>query len=180
MSVQNVFLFTMCTFNFFFSIFVTCMFWYIAEIFKTAQPLTIRTKDNLVHSEKTTVPNKMHSSTTSGIQPMYLLVGVGVILTLFLFIIIIELCNKAKSSKAKTVFRQRRYETRNSSNQCSRAANSQNNEGPSHPPNDVEYAEVNEVAEMQPTNASNALSQGRPANSNGNSLVANGNNHILN
>ena len=156
------------------------MFWYIAEIFKTTKPLTIRTKDNLVHSEKTTVPNKMHSSTTSGIQPMYLLVGVGVILTLFLFIIIIELCNKATSKKAKTVFRQRRYETKNSSNQCSRAAISQNNEGPSYPPNDVEYAEVNEVAEMQPTNISrsNALSQGRPANSNGNILVAYGNSHI--
>lgn len=109
---------------------------------------------------------------------MYLFVGVGVILTLFLFIIIIELCNKAKSSKAKTVFQQRRGENINSSNQCSRAAISQNNEGPSHPPNDVEYAEVDVVAEMQPTNAYNALSQGRPANSNGNILVANGNSHI--
>ena len=166
--------------NYFVSIFVTCMFWYIAEIFKTTQQLTIRTKDNLVHSEKTTVPNKMYSSTTSGIQPMYLLVGFGVILTLFLFIIIIELCNKAKSSKAKTVFRQRRDETRNSSKQCSRADISQNNEGPSYPPNDVEYAEVNEVAEMLPTNTYNALSQERPANSNSNRLVANGNNYLLN
>ena len=140
----------------------------------------IRTKDNLVHPEKSTVSINKYSTTTSWIQPMYLLVGVGVILTLFLFIIIIELCNKAMSSKDKTVFRQRYEENSNSSNQCSREAISHNNEGPSHPPNDVEYAEVNEVAEMQPINTSSALSQGRPANFNGNSLVANGNNHKLN
>lgn len=66
------------------------------------------------------------------------------------------------SSKAKTDFRQRRDEN----------SIIQNNEGPSHPPNDVEYAEVNEVAEIQPTNTSrsNALSQERPVNSYGNIL----------
>lgn len=155
------------------------MFWYIAEFFKYTQPLTIRTKDNLVHPEKNTLPNTKYPTTTSGIQPMYLLVGVGLMLTLFLFIIIIELCNKAKSSKARTVFRQRRDENSNSSKQCSRAFISQNNEGPSHPPNDVEYAIVNEIAEMPPTNASTALSKERPANSIGNSSVANGNSHLL-
>ena len=148
------------------------MFRYIADIFKTTQPLAIRTKDNLVHPDKNTVLNKNYSTTSSEIQPMYLLVGVGVILTLFLFIAIIEICNKAKSSKAKIVFRRRRDEN----------SIIQNNEGPSHPPNDVEYVEVNEVAEMQPTNTSrsNALSEERPVNSNCNSLVANGNTHILN
>ena len=116
------------------------------------------------------MPNKKYYATTVGIQPMYLLVGFGVILTLFLFIVIIEICNKVGSSKAKTDFRQRRDEN----------SIIQNNEGPSHPPNDVEYAKVNEVAEIQPTNTSrsNALSQERPVNSNGNILVANGNTHI--
>lgn len=137
---------------------------YIAEMFKTTKPLQTRTRENHSPSEKNATFIEDDSITKSKIQPMYLWVGVGVILTLFLFIAITELFNKAISSKNKAKIVQRCDENGKSANQYRRTLTSQNKEGPSHPPNDVEYAEVNEVAEMQATNSYKAISQERPAN----------------
>lgn len=119
------------------------------------------------------------SLTKSKILPLYLWVGVGVIFTLFLFIAIIELINKAISSKNKAEIVQRCDENGKSANQFHRTLASQNKGAPLHPPNDVEYAEVNEVAEMQATDSYKAISQERSANSNGNSSFENGNSQLL-
>ena len=128
----------------------------------TAQQLPITTKYNLRQSEKNPVVfDNHHSFTKSEIQPMYIymFVGLGVVFVLFMVIMIIEIYRKNKFAKGEIVIEQPYNETRlrgESSNQFNGTfcnTSSRQDEGSrSHPSVDIEYAEINEVVEMQTNN----------------------------
>lgn len=131
----------------------------------SAQQPTITTKYNLRQSEKNPVVFDNHQSVTKNeIQPMYIymFVGLGVVFVLFMVIMIIELYKKVKFAKGEIVIDQPRNETRlrgESSNQFNgtlcNTSSRQSKGSRSHPSVDIEYAEINEVVEMQANNNSN-------------------------
>lgn len=138
---------------------------------QTAQQPSITTKYYLRQSEKNQVLSDNHSSfTTNEIKPMYiyLFIGGGVVFVLFICIMIIELYRKVKFSKCEIVIEQPCIETRllgESSNRLSgtlcNTSSRQFTGSRSHPSVDIEFAEMNEVVEIQ-TNNCNVAINGRP------------------
>ena len=104
------------------------------------------------------------------VQPMFLLVGFGVVFSLFLIIVIMKLCDKTKSSKRKLVTEQPCDETTSrgeSLNQliCRLFCNTGSKRtkgGSSYPSVDAEYADINEVVEMQAINNSYVTASENP------------------
>lgn len=135
----------------------------------SAQHLQITTKYNLHQSEKNSEVFDNHSFTKNEIQPMYiyLFVGLGVVLVLFMVIMIIELYRKVKFVKREIVIEQSYNETTlrgESSNQFNRTfcntSSKQSKGSRPHPSVDIEYAEINEVVEMQANNNSYVTTNG--------------------
>ena len=87
---------------------------------------------------------------------IYLLVGLGVVFVLFMVIMIIELYRKVKFAKGEIVIEHPCNETSlrgESSNQFSgtlcNTSSTQSKGSRLHPSVDIEYAVINEVAEMR-------------------------------
>lgn len=100
---------------------------------------------------------------------IYSFVGLGVAFVLFMVIMIIELYRKVKFAKGEIVIEQPCNGTRlrgESSNQFNWTLHStscrQSKGSRSHPSVDIEYAEINEVVEMQANDNSNVTTKGRP------------------
>ena len=164
----------------------SCKHFAIAGILKSKQ-LPIATNVYIGHSTKHSVVfTDDHSSTKQEIQPMYLLVGFGVIFSLLLFIFITELVNK-KGKKAtglpceKTKFPSKSLNKVNET-QCNTGPWNSNSGRFNQSP-EAEYAEINEAVEIRASKHSNAPICARPANAKfnaiGNDSREHGNSHIV-
>lgn len=95
-------------------------------------------------------------------QAMYMLVGIGALISLFLFIIVIQLCRKSSSSKTRNISRQSSDDTTLNSGSLNqgnlRGYNVISEQFKEHTyrPFDVHYAEINENVEMHIPNDSTA------------------------
>lgn len=93
-------------------------------------------------------------------QATHMLVGIGALISLFLFIIIIQLCRKSSSSKSRNITRQSNDDTTLNSGSLNqgniRGYNviSEQLKEHSYQPFDVQYAEINESLEMHIPNNS--------------------------
>ena len=141
----------------------------------TAQGLPNTTEYYSRQTWKNQVISDNHQSFTKNvIKPMhiYLFVGFGVGFILFIFIMIIELYRMFKVAKRKIIIEEPCDESRfrgESTNQFSgtlcKSSSRQSKRSRLHQSVDFEYAEINEVVEMQDKNNSNVTSNGRHGNS---------------
>ena len=99
---------------------------------------------------------------------IYSFVGLGVVFVLFMVIMIIELYRKVKFGKGEIIIEQPCNGTRlrgESSNQFNgticNTSSKQSKGSRLHPSVDIEYAEINEVVEMQANINSNVTTNGR-------------------
>lgn len=95
-------------------------------------------------------------------QATYMLVGIGALISLFLFIIVIQLCRRSSASKTRNISRQSSDDTTLNSGSLTqgnlRGYNviSEQFKEHSYRPFDVQYAEINESLEMHIPNDSAA------------------------
>lgn len=127
------------------------------KLLTTSQELLI-TENAVVTTHKTVVQNEFPA--------LYLLVGLGFIISLFLFIIAIQQCKKSNSSNMRTINRQPYGDdtipAQSSSRQNGRgdgAFSDQFKADQSYMPLEFEYAVINERLEMQEANTSTERQQ---------------------
>ena len=135
------------------------MIWFISGTLHTSYQFQFTTKKYKEHSEKNRTNLTSEPITTIKFKETHILIGLGAIISVFLFIIIIQHCKKSRSLKKKTSTRHTCEENvlqAESSLQDNRgtysAVSEENKANRSYQSVNVEYIEINEELEMHESN----------------------------
>ena len=126
----------------------------------TAYTFQDTTRDDSANLKKSIQFITVKPENTNEFQAIYMLVGVGALISLFLFIIVIQLCKKSSSSRKRNISRQSRddnalnSETLNQTNQRGYNVISEQLKDHSYRSFEDQYAEIRDSFEMNILNDS--------------------------